>query len=163
MPRNLASHRHLRTELRVRNLRILATSRRVALIARMPNEPVSKRMIGECLRAAREAHPAYKDSQGSLGDALGVRQETISSWERGATTPKATELAALADKLGVSVLQLLGFPVATVELDPDTKRAAAIAEHAAEILRLAAESAGPRPPARKPRRDRPRKPRQSSH
>lgn len=153
MSRKLANHRHLRTELRVRNLRILATSRRVASVSRMPIQPVSSRMIGECLRAAREAHPKYRENQRSLASIVGVRQETISSWERGATTPKATELAALAEALGVSPLQLLGEPVAVVELDPRTERAAAIAEHAAEILRLAAQNGAPRPARRKRRRE----------
>lgn len=45
-------------------------------------------------------------TQQELADRVGVSQQTISSWERGVTTPGPQRLSALAAVLGAQVLQL---------------------------------------------------------
>lgn len=45
-------------------------------------------------------------SQEALGKAVGVTRQTISSWEKGETTPTADHLFKLADVFGVSTDEL---------------------------------------------------------
>ncbi|HIS92401.1 MAG TPA: LexA family transcriptional regulator [Candidatus Alectryocaccomicrobium excrementavium] len=47
-------------------------------------------------------------SQAALGEALGVKQNTISQWENGSRQPDAKTLALLADFFGISIDALLG-------------------------------------------------------
>lgn len=63
--------------------------------------------IGEALRAARLR--ACK-SQEQIAEALGVKQNEISRWERNEHTISVPTLARFADAVGVSVDELLGRP-----------------------------------------------------
>lgn len=57
----------------------------------------------------KEARVALKLTQRELGQAIGVRGQTVSDWERGLVeSPEAPILAAAADALGVTVAWLLG-------------------------------------------------------
>lgn len=56
-----------------------------------------------------EARKALGWTQRQLGEAIGVRGQTVSDWERGLVeSPEAPILAAAADALGVTVAWLLG-------------------------------------------------------
>lgn len=56
-----------------------------------------------------EARKALGWTQRQLGEAIGVRGQTVSDWERGLVeSPEAPILAAAADVLGVTVEWLLG-------------------------------------------------------
>lgn len=54
--------------------------------------------FGDSLRALRERSGL---GQGQLAAQLGVRQQTISRWERGAALPRPTRIVELARALGV--------------------------------------------------------------
>ena len=56
----------------------------------------------------RKRRLALDIKQGDLAKHIGVSQATISSWERGEKMPSATNLASLAEVLGVSTDYLLG-------------------------------------------------------
>lgn len=70
-------------------------------------------------KAIRSARRRAGLSQVELADLLGVRQSSVSQWERGATKPSTTHLLNLAARLGCSLVELAGAadtatPVASV-------------------------------------------------
>lgn len=56
------------------------------------------------LRAARIAAGL---TQHELADAVGVKQPTVSQWENGVRSPRATKLSHLAELLGIEVTELV--------------------------------------------------------
>ena len=82
--------------------------------------------LGQRIREARDAHGV---KQGEAAAELGIAQSKLSRWELGKSAPRPDELAAFADRFGVSVDWLLGrqgsrglsatVPNATHTLDPD--------------------------------------------
>ncbi len=63
--------------------------------------------IGKQIAAARKA---MGFTQGQLADQIGYCRNSVTNWERGVTTPTATELVALAELLDCSVCTLLDVP-----------------------------------------------------
>ncbi len=61
--------------------------------------------LSEALRAARRRAGL---SQAELADLLGVRQSSVSQWERGSTRPSTVHLLALAAALKCSLLDFAG-------------------------------------------------------
>jgi transcriptional regulator with XRE-family HTH domain len=59
-------------------------------------------------RAIRSARRRAGLSQVELAELLGVRQSSVSQWERGSTKPSTVHLLALAAKLGCSLAELAG-------------------------------------------------------
>jgi transcriptional regulator with XRE-family HTH domain len=59
--------------------------------------------LSEAIRSARRRAGL---SQVELADLLGVRQSSISQWERGSTRPSTMHLLALASALNCSLLDL---------------------------------------------------------
>jgi transcriptional regulator with XRE-family HTH domain len=66
--------------------------------------------LSEAIRSARRRAGL---SQVELAKLLGVRQSSISQWERGSTKPSTVHLLALAARLGCSLAELAGAPEAT--------------------------------------------------
>ena len=60
--------------------------------------------LGAAIRAARKAAEL---SQQDLAAALGVRQSTVSQWERGGTTPRTKHLLGLLRLLGPRLIRPL--------------------------------------------------------
>jgi transcriptional regulator with XRE-family HTH domain len=52
-------------------------------------------------------------SQVELAELLGVRQSSVSQWERGSTKPSTVHLLSLATRLGCSLVELAGLPGTT--------------------------------------------------
>lgn len=63
--------------------------------------------LSEAIRSARRRAGL---SQVELAKLLGVRQSSISQWERGSTKPSTVHLLALAARLGCSLAELAGAP-----------------------------------------------------
>jgi transcriptional regulator with XRE-family HTH domain len=61
--------------------------------------------LSEAIRSARRRAGL---SQVELAALLGVRQSSVSQWERGSTKPSTLHLLALAAKLGCSLTELAG-------------------------------------------------------
>jgi len=61
--------------------------------------------LSEAIRSARRRAGL---SQVELAELLGVRQSSVSQWERGSTKPSTVHLLALAAKLGCSLAELAG-------------------------------------------------------
>jgi transcriptional regulator with XRE-family HTH domain len=61
--------------------------------------------LSEAIRSARRRAGL---SQVELAELLGVRQSSVSQWERGSTKPSTMHLLALAAKLGCSLAELAG-------------------------------------------------------
>lgn len=59
--------------------------------------------IGERIRAKRQA---AKLSQAALGEAVGVKQATVSDWENGVHNPARDQMPRLAEKLKTSAAEL---------------------------------------------------------
>jgi len=59
-------------------------------------------------QAIREARRRAGLSQAELAELLGVRQSSVSQWERGSTKPSTIHLLALAAALKCSLLDLSG-------------------------------------------------------
>ncbi len=57
--------------------------------------------------AVRQARQRAGLSQAELAERLGLRQSSVSQWERGVTKPKTVHLLALADALGINLLDQL--------------------------------------------------------
>jgi len=57
--------------------------------------------------AVRQARMAARLAQEDLAGALGVRQSSVSQWERGTTVPATCHLLGLLRVLGVLVVRLL--------------------------------------------------------
>jgi transcriptional regulator with XRE-family HTH domain len=57
--------------------------------------------------AIREARRSAGLAQADLADALGVRQSSVSQWERGTTSPTTRHLLALLGLLGAVLVRLL--------------------------------------------------------
>ena len=62
-------------------------------------------ILGQRLQTARLAAGL---TQAQLADAAGAPPRTYQSWELGEAEPRATQLAALAQALGVAVGELVG-------------------------------------------------------
>lgn len=79
--------------------------------------------LSEAIRSARRRAGL---SQVELAKLLGVRQSSISQWERGSTKPSTVHLLALAARLGCSLAELAGAPEATAAAAgaPDAQRGA---------------------------------------
>ncbi|WP_162590399.1 helix-turn-helix domain-containing protein [Variovorax sp. RA8] len=76
-------------------------------------------LLGARLLEAMEAHPKLK-TQASLATKCGVAQSSISRILRGNSDPPVSTMLAIADALGVSVLNLLPErPAAQVASDDD--------------------------------------------
>jgi len=60
--------------------------------------------LGAKIRAARRTAGL---SQGTLAELMGIRQSSISQWERGHTRPSLEHLVPLATALGTSLDELL--------------------------------------------------------
>src|SRR6266542_3153472 len=65
--------------------------------------------VGRCRRPAGRdgAGRAVGLAQADLADALGVRQSSVSQWERGTTSPTTRHLLALLGLLGAVLVRLL--------------------------------------------------------
>lgn len=76
--------------------------------------------FGESLRSLRERSGL---GQGQLAAQLGVRQQTVSRWERGVALPRPTRIVELAQALGVepAVLHRLAGYLPDDHTDPDRK------------------------------------------
>jgi transcriptional regulator with XRE-family HTH domain len=61
--------------------------------------------LSEAIRAARRRAGL---SQAELAELLGVRQSSVSQWERGSTKPSTVHLLALASALHCSLLDFSG-------------------------------------------------------
>jgi transcriptional regulator with XRE-family HTH domain len=61
--------------------------------------------LSEAIRAARRRAGL---SQAELAELLGVRQSSVSQWERGSTRPSSVHLLALAAALKCSLLDFSG-------------------------------------------------------
>jgi transcriptional regulator with XRE-family HTH domain len=59
-------------------------------------------------RAIRTARRRAGLSQVELAELLGVRQSSVSQWERGSTKPSTVHLLTLAARLGCSLVELAG-------------------------------------------------------
>jgi transcriptional regulator with XRE-family HTH domain len=66
--------------------------------------PKANRTLGAKIRAARRMAGL---SQASLAELMGVRQSSISQWERGHTRPSLEHLVPLASALNASLDELL--------------------------------------------------------
>ncbi|HZD02106.1 MAG TPA: helix-turn-helix transcriptional regulator [Actinomycetes bacterium] len=64
-----------------------------------------QRYLSTAIRSARRRAGL---SQVELAELLGVRQSSVSQWERGSTKPSTVHLLALAAKLGCSLAELAG-------------------------------------------------------
>jgi transcriptional regulator with XRE-family HTH domain len=73
-------------------------------VAVPPPEEGSSNTLGAKIRAARRKAGL---TQASLAELMGVRQSSISQWERGHTRPSLEHLVPLAAALGVSLDGLL--------------------------------------------------------
>lgn len=62
-------------------------------------------VLAERLLIARRRRQMRQDD---LATAIAVSAQTVSRWENGDREPRASDLSALADALGVSVAWLLG-------------------------------------------------------
>ncbi len=60
--------------------------------------------LAEAIRQARQRAGL---SQAELAELLGLRQSSVSQWERGVTKPKTVHLLALAAALGINLLDQL--------------------------------------------------------
>lgn len=58
-------------------------------------------------------------TQGQVGDAVGVSQNSISMWERGESSPQVPHIAALARLFTCSADYLVGMSATPSGLDPD--------------------------------------------
>lgn len=65
-------------------------------------------------------------SQAELGKALGVAQNTVSAWEKGARQPDSFMLKALADFFNVSTDTILGYTNANISVVPVEKSVVSI-------------------------------------
>jgi len=63
-----------------------------------------KATIGQRITAYRKV---LGQSQQRLATAVGVTTMTLASWEKGKTEPRASQIAKLAELLGVSVTDLI--------------------------------------------------------
>ena len=62
-------------------------------------------MIGESIKRLRgEANV----TQNEMAEAVNTSSKTVMSWESGKTEPKASELLLIADKLGITITELMG-------------------------------------------------------
>lgn len=62
-------------------------------------------MIGESIKRFREeANVTQKD----IAIAVKTSSKTVMSWESGKTEPKASELILIANKLGITITELMG-------------------------------------------------------
>jgi transcriptional regulator with XRE-family HTH domain len=59
-------------------------------------------------KAIRRARRRAGLSQVELAELLGVRQSSVSQWERGSTKPSTVHLLSLASRLGCSLVELAG-------------------------------------------------------
>lgn len=86
------------------------------------------------LRLYRKAHGM---TQAALAAALGIKQSTISSWERGTREPDLSSLARLAALFGVTTDALLGLaaPSRSVDVSNLTDADAATVQRVADALR----------------------------
>ncbi len=57
--------------------------------------------------AIRQARKRAGLSQAELADRLGLRQSSVSQWERASTKPSTAHLLALAEHLGISIVDQL--------------------------------------------------------
>lgn len=77
----------------------------------MNRKPVNfRRMSEQCYlsTAIRSARRRAGLSQVELAELLGVRQSSVSQWERGSTKPSTVHLLTLAARLGCSLVELAG-------------------------------------------------------
>lgn len=65
-------------------------------------------------KAIRSARRRAGLSQVELAELLGVRQSSVSQWERGNTKPSTVHLLTLAARLGCSLVELAGVSEAAV-------------------------------------------------
>jgi transcriptional regulator with XRE-family HTH domain len=65
-------------------------------------------------QAIRRARRQAGLSQVELAELLGVRQSSVSQWERGSTKPSTVHLLTLAARLGCSLVELAGASETTV-------------------------------------------------
>ena len=68
------------------------------------NNQEANRILGAKIHAARRKASL---SQEALAEELGVKQSSVSQWERGHTRPSLAHLVPLATALGVSLDDLL--------------------------------------------------------
>lgn len=61
-------------------------------------------ILGALLRAARDA---ARMNQAELADRMGVRQQTVSGWERGISRPRRRDLQMLCSVLDLSLDDVL--------------------------------------------------------
>lgn len=61
--------------------------------------------IGQRIKAAREAK---RITQGDLAKRIGIRQNTLSSWERGGVEQRIDNLEAIAAALEITLTKLIG-------------------------------------------------------
>ena len=72
---------------------------------RKPKSAVPTSMVGAAIRRHREA---INWTVAKLADEIDVSRNTLTNYELGKTEPSASELSRLADKLGCSIMELLG-------------------------------------------------------
>ncbi len=77
----------------------------------------SRHDLAAWIRAARRRAGL---SQGELADQLGIRQASVSQWERGTTQPSTQHLLALVQELGsLSLADLTATPEQPQSLTPE--------------------------------------------
>ncbi len=62
-------------------------------------------MIGERIKRLREE---TRVTQKAIAEAVKTSTKTVMSWESGKTEPKASELVLIANRLGVTITELMG-------------------------------------------------------
>jgi len=82
---------------------------------------IEQEHLSEAIRSARRRAGL---SQVELAELLGVRQSSVSQWERGSTRPSTVHLLTLAARLGWSLVELAGAPQtrAAVSTAPEAER-----------------------------------------
>jgi transcriptional regulator with XRE-family HTH domain len=86
--------------------------------------------LSEAIRSARRRADL---SQLQLAELLGVRQSSVSQWERGSTRPSTVHLLALAAVLKASLLDFAA-PAAESESAPNGDAAAGPADRAVQSV-----------------------------
>jgi transcriptional regulator with XRE-family HTH domain len=66
---------------------------------------IEQQYLSKAIRSARRRAGL---SQVELAELLGVRQSSVSQWERGSTKPSTVHLLTLAARLGCSLVELAG-------------------------------------------------------
>ena len=112
------------------------------VIIMIPEAPVNKHALGKAIRDYRTKE---RKSQEELAQSLGTQKRSISSYENGHSLPSLENTVKLAQMLGVSIEELIGYDFTAIETARTYGDLAKIIKHIlryGHCLRLEEDSQG---------------------